>query len=101
MKNNPKMKEVILRCLKDPNLLNELKKDPKKLIEKELKIQLPDSYQLEVLQETSQKGYIVLPASEALQECSEEDLNAIAGGEKPFTETKYCYTHVVGGKGCG
>ncbi len=88
MKNNPKMKELILRCLKDPNLLNELKKDPKKLIEKELKIQLPDSYQLEVLQETSQEGYIVLPASEVLQECSEEDLNAIAGGK--IISTNYC-----------
>ena len=85
MKNDPKMSEFILKCLKDPNLLKELKKDPKRLIEKELKIKLPDSYQLEVLQETSQKGYIVLPSVEALQECSEEELKAIAGGQSDNT----------------
>ena len=93
MKKDLRISEFILKCLKDPTLLTALKKDPKKLIEKELNIQLPESYQLEVVQETSQKAYIVLPPMEFVHEYSEEELQVIAAGGEP---TGYTITF-----GCG
>ena len=92
MKNDPKISELIFKCLKDPNLLKELKKDPKRLIEKELNIKLPVSFQLEVLQETPEKGYIVIPPVESLGEFSEEDLKEIAAGGFPNTRANQCST---------
>ena len=89
MKENPKITGVIFKCLKDPVLLNELKKDPKKLIEKELNIKLPASFQVEVLQETPEKGYIVLPAADPMGAFSEEELGAITGGRGLFCTARY------------
>ncbi len=95
MKKNPnKISELIIKCLKDPALLSQLKKDPKKWIEKELNIQLPASYQLEVIQETSEKGYIVLPPAEIINDCSDEELKAIVGGTKQ--NTAWCLSCLFG-----
>ncbi len=75
-----KKSELVYKCLKNPELLNELKKDPKKLIEKEWKIKLPENYSLEVLEETPEKGYLVIPAHDMSHDYSDEELKAIAGG---------------------
>ncbi len=75
-----KRSEFIYKCLKNPELLKELKKDPKKLIEKELNIKLPENYRLEVLEETPEKGYLVIPSFEMVQDLSEEELKAMSGG---------------------
>lgn len=91
MKNDPKISEIILKCLKDPAFLNEFKKNPKKVFEKEFNLQLDESYQLEVLQETPNKGYVVIPYVET-NEFSEDDLKSIAGGGFPNTRANQCST---------
>ncbi len=75
-----KRSEFIYKCLKNPELLNELKKNPKKVIERELDIKLPENYHLQILEETPEKGYLVIPSLEMTKDFSEEELKAISGG---------------------
>lgn len=80
MAQGKKISDLIYKCLKNPELFNELKKNPKGLIEKELKFKLPQNYQLEVLEETPEKGYIVIPSRATAKEMSEDQLRAVAAG---------------------
>ncbi len=80
MEFKDKKSELIYKCLKNPELLKEFKKDPKKVIEKELNVKFPDNYRLEVLEETPEMGYFVLPSISNVQKCSDEELNKIVAG---------------------
>lgn len=58
--------------------------NPKAVIKRESRLQLPEELEVEVLQETTSKVYLVLPANPAQvadqTELSEEDLERVAGG---------------------
>ncbi len=79
-----KKSEFIYKCLKNPELLRELKQNPKKVIEREWNIKLPENYRLEVLEETPEKGYLIIPLADKIQEFSDEELKSFAGGAGTF-----------------
>ncbi len=91
-----KISELLYKCFKNPELLKELKKNPKQFIEKELNIKLPENYDLQALEETQEKGFLVIPWVGKIQECSDEELRALAGGAGTIFGTCDCLT-----EGCG
>lgn len=66
--------------MKDKSFCNELKRSPKKVIERELEIRCPDNLKIEVIEQTSDKWVIVIPQMENTASLSENDLANIAGG---------------------
>jgi hypothetical protein len=76
---------VINKAMKDEAFKQELFRNPKGVIAKELNVELPAEIEIEVVQQTPQKLYLVLPLEVKLQEdadeeLSEEQLEAVAGG---------------------
>jgi hypothetical protein len=76
---------VINKAMKDEAFKQELSRNPKGVIAKELNVELPAELEIEVVQQTPQKLYLVLPLDVKLQEevgeeLSEEQLEAVAGG---------------------
>jgi hypothetical protein len=51
------------------------------VIAEELGVELPDELKIEVLQESSEKLYVVVPPLPAQGELNDEQLKAIAGGQ--------------------
>lgn len=76
--------KIIAKALEDEAFRQELLNNPnaaKSEIEKDLGQKLPEYFQLRVVQETENTGYIVLPVTiSANRELSEEQLEAVAGG---------------------
>ena len=59
-----------------------LKADPRATVSEEMGIAVPESIQLEVLEETPQKAYLVLPTNRAA--ISDAELDAVSGGNSPW-----------------
>lgn len=74
--------QVIARAQQDASFRQRLTKDPKGAISRELGITLPDSVNVEVVEETSSKVYLVLPprAASAGSQLSDAELEGVAGG---------------------
>ncbi|NJM20893.1 MAG: NHLP leader peptide family natural product precursor [Richelia sp. RM2_1_2] len=74
---------IISRALEDPSFKQQLLNGSvaaKAAIEKEIGQQLPEDLQVNVLEETVNVSYIVLPAMALNQEMSQKELEAFAGG---------------------
>ncbi|OUL26784.1 hypothetical protein BV378_12235 [Nostoc sp. RF31YmG] len=69
---------LITRALKDEVFRQELVANPKAVIEKELGAKLPKELEINVLEETEDTLYIVLPCN-PYEGISEEDLQALVG----------------------
>ena len=76
-------KQLIAKALKDPKFKEALIKDPRSVISKEFGMQLPPGISLNVLEETTDKVYLVLPASAAAGDVdlSDAEVEAIVGGK--------------------
>ncbi len=85
-----KMSELLYRCFKNPELLKELKKNPKQFMEKELNVKFPANYDFQVVEETQDKGYLIIPSQKLVDECSEEELKAIASGSQMISIGGWC-----------
>jgi hypothetical protein len=74
--------QIIDRAGSDPQFRQDLVSNPRQAMEQELGIPLPESVQVTVLEETPSAVYLVLPQAptEAGQELSDADLEAVAGG---------------------
>ncbi|MCC5601584.1 NHLP leader peptide family RiPP precursor [Nostoc favosum] len=76
--------KVIQRAWEDETFKQELLSNPKAVFARESGQELPKDIEIEVLQETANKVYLVLPNNPALagseEELSEEALEAVAGG---------------------
>jgi len=74
---------LIERAWKSNDFRQSLIKNPKHTIEREFNIRLPDNIILEVLEETSDKLYIVLPNNDSADSSenllTEEELTAVTG----------------------
>ncbi|HAX78727.1 MAG TPA: NHLP leader peptide family natural product precursor [Cyanobacteria bacterium UBA11372] len=78
-------RQLIERALEDENFKQELLSNPKAVYARESGEQLPKDLEIEVIQETPNKVYLVLPTNPAQMttaedELSEEALEAVAGG---------------------
>lgn len=77
MKEEDYLNQIILKALKDKNFCEELKKNPKKVFEREFKNPLPSNLEIHVIEETENKKYLVIPF---IDECSEKELENIQAG---------------------
>jgi len=82
---------VIAKAWKDEAFRQELLKDPKGALEREFKLEFPENVTIDVLQETSNKVYMVLPEKKD-DELNPDELDDVAGGiglpQRPGTGTK-------------
>jgi len=73
--------KLIARAVKDPAFRQHVLNDPREVLANEYGIQLPEQITVRVLEEAPNTLSIVLPPQEeTVQELSDEDLEAIAGG---------------------
>ena len=87
-------KYLISKCIKDPTYKKQFLADPKKAIETEFKVQLPNEVKVTAYEETDTAFCVVLPSKSAIAaghageefELSDEELKVIAGGKGPILE---------------
>jgi hypothetical protein len=73
---------LIVRASRDTAFRQELLNNPKAVIQRELGVSIPTETEVQVLEQTDTKAYMVLPARETTEseELSEEELESVAGG---------------------
>ena len=74
--------QLIDRAMKDETFRQDLLRDPKGVVARELGIQAPEHIDVQVLQESPSMVYLVLPqpAPSADAELSDTELEAVVGG---------------------
>lgn len=74
--------QVLERAAKDPQFREQLKRDPRGTVVRDIGVQIPTDITVEVVEETPSKVYLVLPAAAAQpgQGLTDQDLEAVAGG---------------------
>jgi hypothetical protein len=83
--------KIVARAWADEGFVERLKADPRGAVSEETGITVPESLEIEVLEETPDKTYLVIPAKRV--EISDEELN-VAGGTDPMIckcEAAECY----------
>jgi hypothetical protein len=75
----PTRQEIQARAAEDPQFRQELKSNPRGTLERELGGTLPADIQIEVLEETAHRVYMVVPEAGS-KELSSEELAGVAGG---------------------
>ena len=70
--------KLVARAWADEGFRERLRTDPHAAVAEETGIEVPGSIQLEVLEETPEKAYLVIPVNRV--EISEEQLDAASGG---------------------
>jgi hypothetical protein len=68
----------------DEKLRERLKADPRAAMAEETSINVPESIEIEVLEETPEKAYLVIPANRVA--ISEEQLDVASGGYDTWEE---------------
>ena len=90
---------IIARALQDESFKQCLLSGPdaaKAAIEEELDAKFPDGFDVQVLEETTNVSYIVLPAIISTEEMSEEELETVAGGKRISSTRVIAGTSVAG-----
>lgn len=74
--------QIIVQAWKDEAYRQELLNNPKKVVEQEFGVQLPEGITVHVMEENASNLYFVIPARPNLEdtELSDEQLEAVAGG---------------------
>jgi hypothetical protein len=82
---------IIARAWKDEAFANELRRNPKAAIEKEVG-KLPDAIKIQVVEESPTSLYLVLPARPSgTGELSDAELEGVAGGGGGSWDSGFCY----------
>lgn len=75
------LEKVITRAWADASFKEQLLQDPAKAVESAFGVKLPASLKVQVLEETADKRYVVIPyRPSADDQLSPEELEAVAGG---------------------
>lgn len=79
---NEMQAQLIERATRDPSFRKELMADPRGVIRREFGVDVPDSVDIQVVEDSPTTSYLVLPAAEATagQQLSDDELEAVAGG---------------------
>ena len=73
--------KIVEQAQRNPKYYQQLKADPRTLMEKQLGINIPKNVQFKVVEEAADTYYIVLPAvAKEGAELSDSDLEKVAGG---------------------
>ena len=74
--------QLIERATRDQAFREELVRDPKVVIQRELGLEIPESVDIRVVEETPTTSYLVLPPAQAAsgQQLSDRELEGVAGG---------------------
>jgi nitrile hydratase alpha subunit len=70
--------QIVARAWADEGFRERLKTDPRGAVRELTGISVPDSVEIEVLEKTPEKGYLVFPLNRVA--ISEDELDAVAGG---------------------
>jgi hypothetical protein len=73
---------LVARASSDEGFREPLKADPRAAVAEETGVTVPESVKVEVLEETPQQAYIVIPVDRAA--ISDEELDAASGGNSPW-----------------
>jgi hypothetical protein len=74
---------IIEKAMKDDSFREKLKSDPRGAIESELGFRIPQSIRIDILEESGEMVYLILPPKPGLadsDELSELELESVAGG---------------------
>lgn len=76
------MQDLLVKfASQNPSYRDALLRDPKQVVSSQFQLDLPGNLQVEVLEESADKVYVVLPhVLEEGAELADEDLEAMAGG---------------------
>jgi broad-specificity NMP kinase len=74
--------KLVARAWADEDFRERLKADPRAVVAEEIGITVPESIEIEVLEETPERAYLVIPLDRV--SVSEEELDAVSGGKSPW-----------------
>jgi Nitrile hydratase, alpha chain len=77
--------KLVARAWADDGFRERLKADPRAAVTEETGMTVPESIELEVLEETSQKAYLVIPADRVAM--SDEELEVASGADPGWAQT--------------
>ena len=84
---------IVKAAKKDEKFKTILMKDPKEVIQKKLKIKLPENLKITVLEEKADEIFIVLPLKkeEVIKELNDQELAEVSGGLCWSNGTVFCH----------
>lgn len=73
--------QIMIRAIKDSAFRQELLSNPRAVLARDYQIQIPESVSIRVIEDTEETFTLALPPSQvSLQELSDAELGAVAGG---------------------
>jgi hypothetical protein len=73
--------EIAAKAWQDEEFLERLRADPKAVIAEEYGVEVPDTVEIKVIEESAHELYIRIPPNPNDLELTDEQLEAVAGGE--------------------
>src|SRR5579872_6752575 len=90
-KTNNNYAKIVAHAWKDPKFKEKLLKNPKAAL-KEMGMDIPENFEVRVIEEKENSLTFVLPRTPAeVEELSDRDLNKLAGGRNRDTVESACY----------
>jgi hypothetical protein len=74
--------KIVARAWADEGFRQRLKTDPRGMVAEETGISVPESVQIEVVEETPERAYLVIPMNRVA--VSDEELDLASGGNSPW-----------------